>query len=166
MKINILKPCPCGSGINYETCCQPLILGLERAGTAEQLLRSRYTAFVGEQVAYIVNTHHPEKKDDVDVAAIRDWAHGSTWQGLQILNVQGGGPDDSEGVIEFAASYTQDGEATTHHEIALFKKEGGAWYFYDVKEKEPVRRKHSIGRNDPCFCGSGKKFKKCHGKGK
>ncbi len=30
--------------------------------------------------------------------------------------------------------------------------------------KKPVRRSVSIGRNDPCTCGSGKKYKNCHGK--
>jgi uncharacterized protein YecA (UPF0149 family) len=30
---------------------------------------------------------------------------------------------------------------------------------------EPYRREEpKVGRNDPCPCGSGKKFKKCHGK--
>jgi preprotein translocase subunit SecA len=29
--------------------------------------------------------------------------------------------------------------------------------------REPVRRAPEVGRNDPCPCGSGKKFKRCHG---
>jgi len=37
----------------------------------------------------------------------------------------------------------------------------------DTREvkREPVRAQHTVGRNDPCPCGSGKKFKHCHGKG-
>jgi|GEM_PF-1256341 len=36
----------------------------------------------------------------------------------------------------------------------------------DIIKVETFHRDHpKIGRNDPCFCGSGKKYKKCHGKG-
>lgn len=31
-------------------------------------------------------------------------------------------------------------------------------------KKEPVKVGEKIGRNDPCFCGSGKKYKNCHGR--
>lgn len=45
------------------------------------------------------------------------------------------------------------------------------WAVYDLRQLwqslgprvDPVRRAETPGRNDPCFCGSGKKFKKCHG---
>ena len=30
--------------------------------------------------------------------------------------------------------------------------------------REPIRVEKTVGRNDPCPCGSGKKFKNCHGK--
>lgn len=34
----------------------------------------------------------------------------------------------------------------------------------EAPKRKPVRRKVNIGRNDPCPCGSGKKYKNCHGK--
>lgn len=34
----------------------------------------------------------------------------------------------------------------------------------EQKKRQPVRRSVNIGRNDPCTCGSGKKFKHCHGR--
>jgi hypothetical protein len=44
--------------------------------------------------------------------------------------------------------------------------EGGAQAHASAKRQETVKhRAAKLGRNDPCFCGSGKKFKKCHGKG-
>lgn len=36
--------------------------------------------------------------------------------------------------------------------------------FEQVRIKEPIRREPKVGRNDPCPCGSGKKFKQCHGR--
>jgi preprotein translocase subunit SecA len=35
---------------------------------------------------------------------------------------------------------------------------------HDELSQEPVRVDKTPGRNDPCFCGSGKKFKLCHGR--
>ncbi|MCP5463779.1 MAG: YchJ family protein [Deltaproteobacteria bacterium] len=158
-----MKECPCGSGINFEGCCQPFHLGLEKAETAEALLRSRYSAFVSGAVPYIMETHHPEKRNEIDENGIRDWAEQATWYGLEIANVEGGGKDDDEGVIEFYAKYNQEGKTYNHHELSLFKKHDGAWYFYDVQKNRPVRTENKLGRNDPCHCGSGKKYKKCHG---
>jgi len=34
----------------------------------------------------------------------------------------------------------------------------------EAQEKRPMKRKETVGRNDPCPCGSGKKYKQCHGK--
>jgi preprotein translocase subunit SecA len=32
-----------------------------------------------------------------------------------------------------------------------------------VVEQRVLDDEHQVGRNDPCWCGSGKKYKKCHG---
>jgi len=164
MKPDILKPCPCGSGINFENCCQPLLLGLEKATTAEKLLRSRYSAFVAGDVDYIYNSHHPEKIKDINKEAVREWVENSEWHGLEIKNIEDGTENDEESVLEFVARYTQDGKTYNHHEISLFKKKDGQWFFYDIQKNKPIKTVQKVGRNDPCFCGSGKKFKKCHGK--
>jgi preprotein translocase subunit SecA len=34
----------------------------------------------------------------------------------------------------------------------------------EEKKQSPIINKDKVGRNDPCPCGSGKKYKKCHGK--
>lgn len=162
-KAEILKPCPCGSGVNFETCCQPCLLGLEKAQTAEQLLRARYTAFVAGQVDYIIDTHHPEKRKELHKPSIAEWAKNSHWHGLEVVNVENGKAQDDEGTIEFVAHYTQDGRTYNHRESSLFKKLDGAWYFYDVCKNMPIKNAPKTGSNDPCPCGSGKKFKKCHG---
>ena len=162
-KNEILKACPCGSGLNYENCCQPHILGLEKPETAEKLLRSRYTAFVVGEPDYIFDTLHPDKVKEVDRQGIIDWSKKSQWHGLEVISTEQGGAKDDEGVVEFVAKYTQEGKTYNHHEVSLFKKVDGKWHFFDVKKNKPVKTEKQLGRNDPCFCGSGKKFKKCHG---
>ncbi len=162
-RAEVLKPCPCGTGINFESCCQPHILGLEKPLTAEKLLRSRYAAFVAGNIDYIMETHHPERVKEIDRAGILEWSKKSVWHGLEIVAKEAGEAKDDEGVVEFKASYTQEGRKYDHHEVSLFKKHDGKWHFYDVKKNKPVKTDNKVGRNDPCHCGSGKKFKKCHG---
>jgi SEC-C motif-containing protein len=77
-----------------------------------------------------------------------------------------GGVEDDQGKVEFIAKFRRQNEDLRHHELATFVKIGGVWYFDDGRTPPPktVRREDPrIGRNDPCHCGSGKKFKKCHG---
>ena len=58
------------------------------------------------------------------------------------------------------ANYEANGEEVSHKERSLFKKDEGIWYFYNAASLDPVKRENpKVGRNDPCPCGSGKKFK-------
>ena len=50
------SPCPCGGGA-YRSCCGPLHRGDQRAKTAEQLMRSRYSAFARGEIDYLLATH-------------------------------------------------------------------------------------------------------------
>lgn len=160
--------CPCGSGLDFESCCDPIHRGAQPAATAEALLRSRYSAFVKGNVEYVVETVHPSVRDELDVDNLRSWASDSTWLGLDVVATQLGGEDDEEGLVEFVAHYDdKDGQHVDHHERSYFKKDEGRWYFLDGEPavQEPYRREEpKIGRNDLCHCGSGKKFKKCHGR--
>lgn len=159
-----MEKCPCGSDLNYRECCGPLIAGEKIADTAEALLRSRYTAYSKREVDYIVNTTHPDKREENSRKTVEKWARDTQWRQLQIIDVTDGGPEDAEGNIEFAADYMEKGKNRKHHEVAKFKKEDGQWYFLDAeapKIEQYVRKGPKIGRNDPCPCGSGKKYKKC-----
>jgi SEC-C motif-containing protein len=159
-------PCPCGSGKPYADCCEPLISGAQAAVSPEALMRSRYTAFATRQVAYLEQSLHPGQRSDYDAPGTAKWAGDSSWEGLEILNVSGDPETDSSGKVEFRAHYRRKGERIEHHELAEFRKANGVWYFYDGKMVTPgqVRRDTpKVGRNDPCPCGSGKKYKKCCG---
>jgi SEC-C motif-containing protein len=163
--VNAIKPCPCLSGIAYGECCEPYITGAKNAPTAEALMRSRYAAYVEHAIDYIVDTCTQGEKDRIDVKQTRDWSEKSKWLGLKILSAEKGGTEDSEGTVEFEAVYEMDGLKDIHHERAKFKKEGGRWLYDEgiVVPKTVVRVGPKLGRNDPCSCGSGKKYKRCCG---
>lgn len=156
--------CPCGSGKKFADCCEPYIKGIRPAPTAEAVMRSRYTAYTLEDVAYLKDTLTRAQQEDFSAEETRKWAREADWQGLEIKSTEGGGEEDTEGTVEFAAHFISQGQKQTHYEIATFEKIDGQWLYSGMQEVqgETVRREApKIGRNDPCPCGSGKKFKKC-----
>ncbi|RLJ17794.1 hypothetical protein DJ030_11915 [bacterium endosymbiont of Escarpia laminata] len=162
-----MTQCYCGSGRDFETCCQPILEASQTAGTAEALMRARYSAFATQQPEFLHESLHPDHRKDHDVAATRRWAMNSQWLDLEVVEVKGGGVDDEEGTVEFIASYKERDLLRKHHELSHFSKSDGLWYFVDgelVLPKTEVRDTPKVGRNDPCPCGSGKKYKKCCGR--
>jgi SEC-C motif-containing protein len=140
--------CPCGSGASFADCCEPIIKGTRETETAEELMRARSSAFV---------TH--------DIDFVREWSQTSEWRGLQIFETKQ--VNDNKAFVSFEARFTtQAGEDQRHREKSLFEREKGEWKFVTGDEmKNPTVRYETPppGRNDPCPCGSGKKYKKCHG---
>lgn len=160
-----MSNCYCGSGVSYSDCCEPLITGAQSAQTAEQLMRARYSAYVGVQMGFIFETTHPDHREGYDHAGTKEWAESSEWQGLEIIDTIKGGVDDVVGQVEFIARFKEKGEQRCHHENAQFVIDNGRWLFTEgimVKPKPLFVNK--IGRNDPCLCGSGVKYKKCCGR--
>jgi len=162
-----MDTCPCGSGRAWESCCGPYVEGKTAAPSAEALMRSRYSAYATGAVDYIVATCLRDEDHGIDEDATRRWSEQSTWLGLSVLGTTKGGSADSEGSVEFRASYELGGLREEHHEIANFAKKDGTWLYVDgeVITETVVRSGPKVGRNDPCPCGSGKKYKKCHGAG-
>lgn len=159
--------CPCGSGKEYEACCRPVIMGDIPAPTAESLMRARYTAYCEGELGYLYTSVCEKKKPMHDADAVRDWAESSKWVGLTVHSVKDGGEDDMTGEVEFTATFEQGGERHDHTELSFFERENGEWVYVDgrVRGNPTVRREiPKVGRNEPCPCGSGKKFKKCCGK--
>ena len=164
--MNDSTTCPCGSGQPYAGCCGPLIDGSEPAGSPEALMRSRYTAFARREIPYLAITLHPSQRGDYDEAGAARWARESEWEKLEIVNVDADSSHPGRGSVEFRAQYRLNGERLVHHELAEFRRTDGVWYFFDGKMVgvEQFRRETpKVGRNDPCPCGSGKKYKKCCG---
>ncbi|MBP8299180.1 MAG: hypothetical protein KA020_02350, partial [Planctomycetes bacterium] len=145
--------CPCTSGEDYSACCEPIIQQKKPAATAEQLMRSRYSAYALGHVDWIIESQSPDGRQFVDRNATEQWSKRAKWHKLEVVSVQDGGVDDAEGFVDFKAYYTIAGEDITHHEVASFRKEDGAWYFVDGIEVKPRPFKHlapKIGPNDPC----------------
>ncbi len=159
-----MSKCPCGTGSEYAACCEPYLEGKAKPATAEKLMRSRYTAFTKADVDYIEHSTDQSQRKNFDRSGTLEWAKGSKWKGLEIVSTKDGGENDTTGEVEFIANYSYNDVDQAHHERAEFKKRGSEWFFVDGKlVQEPVRNENKIGRNDPCTCGSGKKYKKCCG---
>jgi SEC-C motif-containing protein len=158
--------CDCGRPEPFDRCCGRFLAG-EPAPTAEALMRSRYTAHVRGDVDYILATFDSSTRGRVDRAEVGRWARESEWLGLEVLATERGGATDEEGVVEFRARYRSGGAIVVHHERSRFRRHDGRWYYVDgdFVKPTPASRAPSAGRNDPCPCGSGKKFKKCCGAG-
>jgi SEC-C motif-containing protein len=123
--------CPCGTQKLLQTCCLPYIEGKLNPATAEQLMRSRYSAHALLAIDYLWATWSPEQRIRSSQADIRSWAESCEWLGLQILATQQGQLNDNSGVVEFIALFRQDGKLQQHHEVSRFKKVLGKWLYED-----------------------------------
>lgn len=159
--MNSNEPCPCNSGSHHSSCCGPLISGRGIAITAEALMRSRYTAYVVKNVDYLLKTWHPSTKpSNINLGTIPEW------HGLHIVSTGAGDEADIYGTVEFKATSLSDGKILLLHEKSRFVKEHNQWLYVDGDIKDdisPDAGVEKVGRNEPCSCGSGKKFKKCCG---
>jgi SEC-C motif-containing protein len=163
--------CPCRVRADekreFAACCGPYLARAAAPPTAEALMRSRYSAFVKGDIDYLYETLTIEQRKDFDRKATSDWATKSEWLGLDIVETEHGLDADEMGTVTFTAHFIHDGKPRPHKEKALFKREGKdkSWYFAgEISIKPaPVVLGKQAGRNDPCPCGSGKKYKKCCG---
>jgi len=137
-----LEACPCGSNKPFSSCCQPVIAN-DSATTAEQLMRSRYSAFVLGNAEYLLKTWHPD-------TCPHDFQLGqSRWLGLKILHT---GTD----TITFTAAFHAGNKGMILKETSRFVCMDKRWRYVDGDcEVTPIKR------NDLCFCGSSIKYKNC-----
>jgi len=119
-------PCPCGSGLDYSGCCEPLHLG-SPALTAEALMRSRFTAFALGLDGYLLASWHPATRP-----AALELDDGTVWRKLQIVDTVAGGPGDDTGIVEFRASFRDaDGTPGLLHERSRFARVNSVWMYLD-----------------------------------
>ncbi|WP_461208710.1 YchJ family protein [Desulfocurvus sp. DL9XJH121] len=161
-----MSDCPCGSGRALEECCGPALDGTTPAATAEALMRSRYSAYALGNIDYVESTLAPAQRRKFDYEGAKHWSESATWQGLTVHETQDGGEADETGVVEFTAAFELSGTAQEHHEVAKFSRQDGAWVYAGGEVTGTTFRRETpkVGRNEPCPCGSGKKFKKCCGR--
>lgn len=153
--------CPCGSGKPYQQCCSPFHQGIAKPRTAEQLMRSRYSAYALRLPRYLLDTLHPSKRSPHELTQLEQAVARGHWLGLRIISCRGGQVGDSSGYVAFRAHFEDSGTQSTLEENSRFVQEQDRWYYIDgVFPPHPLP-----ARNEPCWCDSGKKFKKCHGLG-
>ena len=135
------QPCPCGGsseGASYGRCCRPLHRQEQAAATAEQLMRSRYSAFVLAQIDHLLRTQPSEQSVQARRRSLEASCRKLRWRGLEIVATEAGGPDDLEGTVTFIAHYSAGAERGTLRECSRFAREGGrpdgAWLYLEALE--------------------------------
>lgn len=146
-----ISTCPCNGSNAYSQCCEPVIDN-DLAKTAEQLMRSRYTAYTQQNYSYVLATYAKAQRAELSEPELKASAEGTQWLALQILKAK-------ETTVQFVAYFAVEGQLQCLQETSSFIVEDGHWrYTSGVIEHTG---KVQLSRNDTCFCGSGKKFKRC-----
>jgi SEC-C motif-containing protein len=124
-----MDTCFCGNNESFENCCKPFILKDKLPETAEQLMRSRYSAYCVKNINYLYDTTDPVKRFLTSKSAIKKWANQAEWQGLEIVRSE-------FDLVEFKAFYKEVGseKLNVHHEISRFRLENKQWYYVDGSE--------------------------------
>ena len=151
-------PCLCGSERSYSNCCGQYLAELNIAPTAEALMRSRYVAYCNGNVDYLVATRHSSTRRFDDRINLVKSVKTTVWEALTVLNTRQGRQNHRTGYVEFMAVHSQPNWGQLH-ERSRFIKENGRWFYVDGEMLPPILPQ----RNQACWCGSGKKFKHCHG---
>ena len=94
--------------------------------TAEQLMRSRYSAFVVQDADYLLQTWHSSTRPG-QIGFDRD----QLWAGLDVVATTSGGALEPTGTVEFHARYSRFGVPRAQHEVSRFVREGGRWVYLD-----------------------------------
>ena len=117
--------CHCCSSKTFVTCCEPILNGTKIAATAIALMRSRYTAYVVQQVDYLIATTHCSQRENYSKEELLNWASSNTWLQLEII-------DFKENRVEFKAHFLDDqNQKQIHHELSTFIFENGSWFYID-----------------------------------
>lgn len=127
--------CPCGSGLSFSACCGPYLSGERLPETAEALMRSRYSAYVRQEIGYLKETLWPKFQPGFDCAATAAWAAENHWTGLTVLETDLGTAKDRDGTVLFEAKFLSGGKLNTHRELSRFRKKAGRWYYVEAVDE-------------------------------
>ena len=123
-------------------------------------MRSRYSAFCTKNIDYLVNTGHPSRRKPGGREQLQQTCLSTQWLGLKVVSVQADPENPEAGTVEFAAFYRAGTGGGQLHERSRFVREAGRWYYLDGE----ILPELTFKRNGPCWCGSNKKYKRCHGR--
>ena len=94
-------------------------------------MRSRYTAYGRGVMAHIVDTHAPETRATIDVAAATKWSADTLWMGLEIVATERGLAGDDDGFVEFIARGVTKDKPFVLCERSRFRRAGASWLYVD-----------------------------------
>jgi SEC-C motif-containing protein len=127
--------CPCNPYRLYENCCAKAHQDILQVTTVEQLMRSRYSAFVLGNVAYLQDSHHSSNSPDKKEARqIKNWTNSVNWIKLVVLQTTEGLEKDNTGTVAFKAFYMEKNRVQMIHENSRFCKENGHWVYLDAQD--------------------------------
>ncbi|MDO6692494.1 YchJ family protein [Aliiglaciecola sp. 3_MG-2023] len=146
--------CPCNSNKLFADCCEPFLSRSDFPQTAEQLMRSRFSAYVKKNYQYILDTYATKSRQNLSVNELQQADKGTQWLSLEVVSCA------NQNSVEFKAYSQVDNTFYLLHEVSHFQIESEKWVYVDgkiIKDTGPF----TLSRNDQCLCGSGKKYKKC-----
>jgi SEC-C motif-containing protein len=123
-----IERCRCGSGKNYQDCCETIINDFSQAKTVEQLMRSRYTAYTQNNLAYIKQTMTGNALKDYEQRSKSGWEAPTKWLSLVVHDSK---TLNKRGHVDFSVTYMREGKKLTMREHSIFKKIDGRWYYVD-----------------------------------
>ncbi len=159
-KLESAQSCPCGSGKNFGDCCEQILTGQRPAANAEELMRARFTAHVTHNFRFLHESHRPTAGKPY---VAEEGEPSMVWTKL-VVHSHEISPDPDKSFVDFSAYGTEDEVEKVLHEKAEFLRINGAWLYNREARLGPAPYKAAaakVGRNDPCPCGSGKKYKQC-----
>jgi SEC-C motif domain protein len=147
--------CPCCSGRSFNLCCQPFLSRKLMPETPEQLMRSRYTAYTLADIPYIEKTQSGKAAENFNADEAKQWTEQVKWCGLSVLN-------SNLNEVEYVARYMIGNQLYLLQERSQFEKIGEQWFYISgaLIPHQPI----TLKSNQPCPCGSKKKFSQCCGK--
>jgi SEC-C motif-containing protein len=154
------QPCPCGSGQLFEACCEPILTGQRPAANAEQLMRARFTAHVAHDFKFL---HYSYRPTAATPYVAEEGEPSVQWTKLVVHGHETTDNAD-KAYVDFSAYGIEGGVDKVLHEKAEFLRVNGTWFYTREARLGPAPYKSAtpkVGRNDPCPCGSGKKYKQC-----
>lgn len=131
----------------YDDCCLPYHEG-KTVQDCESLMRSRFSAYVLGLNDYLALTWHSSTRPETFTAE-----PDNQWLKLDVIS-------SSKNQVHFKAFSQEQNGFNCMEEVSNFTEENGRKVYVDgqvnIKTYLPQR-------NEPCLCGSGKKYKKCCG---
>ena len=167
--------CYCGSQVAFSDCCLPFINRSRKPATAEQLMRSRFSAFCTHNGDYLFATHHEHYRTGLTAENLTLSAKQTTWVNLDVVSHNNLGEQVSN--VHFKAWFIEDGYLRCMEENSRFTCSDGQWFYCEpmaLTEKalkpnllrlntseQPLKENLKLTRNSPCPCDSGQKYKRC-----